>query len=179
MREIEQETFHPFYHEIVEVEQAPDPDEPVSLLKTLWPGFLLGQMLFCRAGMRIRAGAHVVRKDIAERSRLYWAYARNNRPADDQSYGWGHNSQWGTDFRRDYITNDAFYYNVDGEADIHAGGYYLDDYGDVDTEEGSDDPYNTLPVRIELLTQRCFIITPERAGQEYPYSLTYREPRQA
>jgi len=87
MRAIEQETFHPFYHEIVEVEQAPDPDESITLLETIWPGFMLGQMLFCRAGARIRAGAHVARKDIAERSRLYWAYARNNRPTYGTGFG--------------------------------------------------------------------------------------------
>ncbi|MGE5334723.1 MAG: hypothetical protein ACM3N4_08495, partial [Nitrososphaerota archaeon] len=62
----QQPTFHPFYHEIVEVEQAPDPDEPISLLEILWPGFLLGQMMFCRAGVRIRAGERIVHKDLAE-----------------------------------------------------------------------------------------------------------------
>ena len=175
MREIEQHAFHPFYHEIVEVEQAPDPDEPISLLETLWPGFLLGQMLFCRAGVRIRAGAHVARKDIAERSRLYWAYARNNRPADDQSYGWGHNSQWATDFRRDYIADDAYSYNVDGS--VEAPAVDLDVYGDVASEESRADPYNAPSVRMELLTHRCFIITPERDGEEYPYNLTHRELR--
>jgi hypothetical protein len=177
MREIGQETFHPFYHEIVEVEQASDPDEPITLLETIWPGFMLGQMMFCRAGVRIRAGAHVARKDIAERSRLYWAYARNNRPPHDLSHGWGHNSQWGTDFRRDYVAEDAYYYNVDGEAEVHEGGYYLDIYGRVDTKADADEPYNTLPVRMELLTHRCLIITPERASEEGPYHLTYREPK--
>lgn len=175
MREIEQRAFHPFYHEIVEVEEAPDPDEPISLLETLWPGFLLGNMLFCRAGVRIRAGAHVVRKDIAERSRLYWAYTRNNRQANDLSYGWGHNSQWATNFRRDYVADDAYYYNVDGGVEAHD--VDLDVYGHVASEEDLDDPYNAPPVRMELLTHRCFIITPERVGEEYPYDLTYREPR--
>jgi hypothetical protein len=29
------------------------------------------------------------------------------------SHGWGANSQWGTDFRRDYIVGDELHYNVD------------------------------------------------------------------
>jgi hypothetical protein len=32
LEEFHHPTFHPFYHEIVEVEQALDPDEPISLI---------------------------------------------------------------------------------------------------------------------------------------------------
>ena len=170
MQEVNHRTFHPFYHEIVDVEQVSDSDEPISLVETLWPGFLLGHMLFCRAGVRVRGGEHFIRKDIAENSRLYWAYTRNNRQTVDRSHGWGHNSQWGTDFRRDYVTHDAYYYNVDGGIDIH-------DY-EWSTEQSSDDnPNLTLPQRIELLTNRCFIITPERFYDEELWDIHYREPR--
>jgi hypothetical protein len=174
LTEIEHPTFHPFYHEIVEVEQAQDPDEPIQLLQTLWPGFLLGQMLFCRAGVRIRAGERVAHKDLAEHSRLYWAFWRNNRPANDRSHGWGSNSQWSTSFRRDYVDEETYYYNVDGEADVHdewtgtAGG--PNDHGD---------PSLTLPMRIELLTNRCFIRTPERWYNEDFEHVTYQEPKGA
>lgn len=176
MQRADQPTFHPFYHEIVEVEQAPDSDEPISLVETLWPGFLLGHMLFCRAGVRVRGGEHVIRKDIAENSRMYWTYARHNRKAIDASHGWGHNSQWGTDFRRDYVTKEAYYYNVDGEDDIYE-----------DEKFAETDPYNlgpeyhnpdlTPPQRIELLTNRCFIITPERWFDEFLDNARYREAR--
>ena len=35
-------------------------------------------------------------------------------PASDLSHGWGHNSQWRTDFRRDYEESAELHYNVDG-----------------------------------------------------------------
>jgi hypothetical protein len=107
--------FHPFYHEIVTVEQADDRQEPISLTGTLWTGFMLGQMMFCRAGVSVCGGSDHIVKEIAETSRIYWTYQRNNRRARDLSRGWGHNSQWGADFRRDYLAPDAFHYNVDGE----------------------------------------------------------------
>lgn len=169
MQQVEQPVFHPFYHEIVEVEQAPDPDEPVTLVETIWPAFLLGHMLFCRAGVKVRGGEQFIRKVIAENSRLYWAYTRNNRQAVDLSHGWGHNSQWGTDFRRDYVDDDAYYYNVDGDFDIHE---------EVRAEyRNGEEPVLTLPQRIELLTNRCFILTPERFYHEEFWDVCYREPR--
>lgn len=171
LTEIRQLSFHPFYHEIVEVEQALDPDEPISLLEILWPGFLLGHMLFCRAGVRIRAGERVVHKDLAEHSHLYWAFLRNNRPAVDASHGWGHNSQWTTDFRRDYVDDVAYYYNVDGTIDIHD-----ESTGTPGEPNDHGDPHLTLPMRIELLTHRCFIRTPERSYNEDFDDVTYREP---
>jgi len=70
MRAIEQEIFHPFFHEIVEVMQSPDPDEPISLDIVMWSGFMLGSLLFCRAGVRVRGGVGQIKKEIAERSKL-------------------------------------------------------------------------------------------------------------
>ncbi len=172
LEEFRHATFHPFYHEIVEVEQSPDPDEPISLLGIIWPGFMLGQMMFCRAGVRIRGGVHFVRKDLAEHSRLYWAFVRRNRPAVDSSHGWGHNSQWSTDFRRDYVDQDAYYYNVDGYIDVHDASV-----GEPGEPNRDEDPHLTLPMCIELLTNRCFIRTPERSYDEGFGDVTYREPR--
>jgi hypothetical protein len=76
MTPIHQESFWPFFHEVVEVEQAPDDDEPISVLEERWPGFMLGQLLICRAGVRVRGGRQHIRKEIAERSTLYWTQAR-------------------------------------------------------------------------------------------------------
>lgn len=176
MQQADQPTFHPFYHEIVDVDQATDPDEPITLVETLWPAFLLGHMLFCRAGVRVRGGQHFIRKDIAENSRLYWTYARHNRTAVDLSHGWGHNSQWSTDFRRDYVTQGAYYYNVDGEDDIREDGK-IAEANDLFVENGSSDPALTRSQRIELLTNRCFIITPERRFEESSETDRYRELR--
>jgi hypothetical protein len=177
LEEFHQPTFHPFYHEIVEVEQALDQDEPISLVENVWPGFMLGQMMFCRAGVRVRGGEHVVRKGLAEHSHLYWAFVRHNRPAVDLSHGWGHNSQWTTDFRRDYVDEQAYYYNVDGDIDIFASGYYHDLNGDIDTEGDFEQPCLDLPDRIQLLTHRCFIATPERRYDENLWHVTYQEAK--
>ncbi|MFD0531918.1 hypothetical protein ACFQ1I_43790 [Kitasatospora arboriphila] len=47
--------FDPFLHEIVEVEQADDPAAPIEVTEVLWPGLMLGELLFSRAGVRVRA----------------------------------------------------------------------------------------------------------------------------
>lgn len=170
--EFRQPIFHSFYHEIVEVEQSPDPDEPISLLGIVWPGFMLGQMMFCRAGVRVRGGQRFVRKDTAEHSHLYWAFVRRNRPADDRSHGWGHNSQWSTSFRRDYVDHDSYFYNVDGGIDIQD-----DSTGAPGYPYREGDHHLTLPMRIELVTNRCFIRTTERSYIEDFDDVTYREPK--
>jgi hypothetical protein len=110
---------------------------------------------------------------------MYWAYTRRNRPAADLSHGWGSNSQWATDFRRDYVTADAYVYNVDGTINLGKDRRFVDVHpiGDRDEIDEADAPYNTRPVLIELLTHRCFTVTPGRASGEFPYNLTLREPR--
>lgn len=165
----EAQPFHPFYHEIVAVEQAEDPAEPIRVTATLWGGFLLGRMLFARAGVAVRGGREHVVKAIAETSRIYWTYWRNNRHAVDASHGWGHNSQWSTDFRRDYVTDEAYYYNVDGTTPL------LDADGRVDpaatTEELS--PRGA----IEVMTYRCLVTEPEGFWNVELAGFTHREPR--
>jgi len=165
----ETRAFHPFYHEIVTVEQADDPQEPIALTGTLWTGFMLGKLMFCRAGVSVRGGrAHIV-KEIAETSRIYWTFLRNNRQAVDLSHGWGHNSQWSTDFRRDYAAEDAYHYNVDGEHPLI----------ETDGAGGSERGWGELSVdsSIELMSNRCFVRTTEHLYDEALYSAFYSEPR--
>lgn len=164
--EINQVEFHPFFHEIVEVEQTRDSNEPITILETFWPGFMLGTMLFSRAGIKVRGGVNHIRKEVAEQSTLYWTYIRRNRPVDDLSHGWGSNSQWRTTLRRDYHTETAFYYNID---------------------EMSEEGTTTLPAlyqealtadeRIELLRNRCFIKTTKPHQDLFPYNDFYIEQR--
>lgn len=141
--------FHPFYHEIVNVEQADDPDEPIQVVRTMWPGLLLGRMLFSRAGVQARGGTNHIVKRTAETSRLYWAYARRNRPTYDDSHGWGHNSQWTTDFRRDYVTAEAYEYNVDADNPL------VDADGQLNSYVASQGL--VIQEAIEVLRNRCFI----------------------
>jgi hypothetical protein len=111
--EITEEAFHPFFHEIVAVQAADDPDQPPVLVREQWPGFLVGSLLLARAGVTVQAGARWLDPRVAARSPMYWAWWRRNRVAVDESRGWGPNSQWRTDFRRDYYVDGQAYYNVD------------------------------------------------------------------
>jgi hypothetical protein len=111
--QVAEERFHPFFHEIVAVEAADDPDQPPELVAEHWPGFLAGALLLARAGVTVRAGARWLNPEVAERSPLYWAWWRRRRLAVDESRGWGPNPQWRTDFRRDYYVAGQVFYNVD------------------------------------------------------------------
>jgi len=144
--------FDPFLHEIVEVDQAEDPDAPITVTELVWPGLMLGQLMFARAGVRIRAGANHAQRDVADRSPLYATFLRRHRPTIDPSLGWGHNSQWDTDFRRDYRTDHAVHLNIDATGQI-----------DVPGLEDEINPLLTIDERRDLLRHRCLLRTPDAA----------------
>ncbi|WP_437976100.1 hypothetical protein WMF11_00870 [Sorangium sp. So ce295] len=155
---VQASSFSPFHHEIVAVEYADDRRQPVSLVSCSWPCLMLGDMLFSRAGARVRGGREIIRKDVAESSTMYWAYRRKNRPQQDLSHGWGSNSQWRTAFRRDYRVGQRLYYNVDGKRDL----------GTLESTVEDDDGL-TREERVELLTNRCFIFTMKPHDDLWPY----------
>ncbi len=75
---------------------------------------MIGELVFTRAGAHVRAGpAHAV-PGIADRSTLRWEYWRRHRTTSDGPFWWGHNSQWKTELRRDYITSSGHVYDYDG-----------------------------------------------------------------
>ncbi|MFG2140807.1 hypothetical protein [Streptomyces sp. NPDC048650] len=145
--------FDPFHHEIVEVRQADDPDAPIQVTEVAWPGLMLGDLLFSRAGVRVRAGRNHAQRGVADRFPLYWAHRRSYRPAVDLSHGWGSNSQWATDLRLDYRTTTSPLLNVaeDGDIDLPA-----DLYGEA--------ALLTPAERRELLRNRCLLRAPEAAS---------------
>jgi hypothetical protein len=155
---VERPDFHPFHHEIVTVDQSTDENAGPELVETYWSAWTLGPLLISRAGCRIRAGRRHLLKEVAERSTLYWAYARNHRPTDDPSKGWGGNSQWRTAFRRDYALDGALHYNVDGRE--HPGGA---------------DPELTDADRAELVRHRCFVTSTRRSDDRWPYGFRLTE----
>lgn len=154
------ERYTAFDCEIVTVAGTADDAAPAELVDVRWPGLMLGELLICRAGVTVRAGATVMNPLIASSSPMYWAYRRRTRPHEDLSHGWGHNSQWRTSFRRDYRIARRTYYNVDGERDL-----LVDDLSDA--LDG--DPPLTRSERIELLLNRCFILTPKPGHDRWPY----------
>lgn len=141
--------FDPFLHEIVEVEQAEDPDEPIGVTEVVWPGLWHGHLLFSRAGVRIRAGARHAERGVADRAPLYWTYLRRHRPTEDLSHGWGHNSQWRTDFRVDVRTPEGDFVNVCEKGDVDAA---LDNGVDA---------LLTPAERRELVRHRSLVRTPD------------------
>jgi hypothetical protein len=146
--------FHPFLHEIAAVEEAPDPDEPPSVVSWRWPGFFVGRMLVARAGVTVRAGRHQLRSDVAATSPMHWAWARRSRPSHDLSHGWGHNSQWRTDFRRDYLIDGVLHYNVEARWPRTA-----------EREE---------PVPDDLIRHRCDVL--EATEEQWPWDTYLNEP---
>jgi hypothetical protein len=84
---------------------------------------------------------------------------------EDLSLGWGHNSQWGTDFRRDYEDAEHFYFNVDGAVDLRIP---LSEQQEV--WDGLADL--SLDARRELLVHRCFVKCPLRHDDRWPYADT-------
>jgi len=151
--------FHPFHHEIVSVDEAPAESAAPELVEVLWPGYTLGPLLVSRAGARVRAGRAHLRKEIAERSTLYWAFARNHRPATDPSAGWGSSSRWRTEFRCDFAIDGRLHYNA----------FAREMPGGPDDGLSEDE-------RLELLRHRCFVTRARQHDDLWPYGLSHTEP---
>jgi hypothetical protein len=154
---IEGGAFHPMRHEIVEVIE--DGSEGITVEHCFWPGWMWGEMVFSRAGVRVRSGR--LHKQTAERSPLYFTWWRPHRDTEDLSHGWGSNSQWRTDFRRDYQTATELRYNVDGKWPVGNEVVQRPD-SDLNAEE-----------RIELLTHRGFVRSQKRPWGRWPYQDTH------
>jgi hypothetical protein len=159
LERVERAGFHPFYHEVMTVDQLADDDAAPAVEEILWPAYTLGTLLITRAGCRVRAGRRHLVKEVAERSTLYWAYARNHRPAADLSHGWGSSSQWRTRFRRDYAVDGRLFYNVDAKP-----------------QQGPEmNPELDAGERAELLRHRCFVTCRKPGDDLWPYGLSLVE----
>ena len=152
------ERWSPFHHEIVGLTPIADPARPARILKYHWPCLMLGPMLFMRAGVTVSAGSAHMAPGIADQSTLYWAHRRKTRPHQDLAHGWGSNSSWRTDFRRDYLLDGSFHFNVDGDIDLSKV-----PTGDVD------DAGLSAQERRELLVNRCFVVCTKDHADLFPY----------
>jgi hypothetical protein len=159
LRVVQADTFSPFHHELVTVEQAEDDASPILLQREYCPTLMLGDMLFSRAGVAVKGGRRRVRKAIAENSTLYWAYSRENRPTSDLSCGWGGTSQWRTCFRRDYCIGKYIFMNVDGNYDL----------ANLHPEQAND---LTSCERVEWLLHRCLVTSPKPHDDLFPFKDT-------
>lgn len=151
--------FTPLLHEIVAVTEDDHDGAPIRLDgPAVWPGWMAGPLVMMRAGVRVRGGRSHLRKDIAERSTLYWAWRRDHRPVQDLSRGWGSNSQWRTKQRRDYLIDGVARYNVDASP-----------YKDEDLELNDDEA-------AELIRHRCFLRCERPDDDLWPYDTGLVEP---
>ncbi len=166
-------TFHPFYHEIVEVIYDDEfPIGEVAVSYVYWPGLMFGDMMFSRAGVQVLCREGTLIKEIAENSTIFFTYDRSNRLTCDLSQGWGSNSQWGTDFRLDYEDATSFYFHVQGKCPLG------EDYAATLSpflRDHLDDL--TIDERIELLINRCFVACPKDDWERWPFSDRYKMPK--
>lgn len=157
MAVVHETAFDPFFHEIVAVEQSDTSDDPIEIVDTVWPGLIWGDMLFSRSGVRVRAGANQAVAGYADQSTLHEVFLRRHRPTSDRSLAGGSNSQWKTDFRRDYLTSDGYHFNVDGKDDADQSGAAAQ---------------LTVDQRHDLLRHRC-LLRPIAAVEGEPYPGNY------
>jgi hypothetical protein len=155
---ITEQAYSPFFHEIVEVIATDNKGAGIEIDHTFWPGLMFGDLLFARAGVRIRCHPSRIRKEYAETTLLCFAYLRYRRRAADLSLNWLGMSQWRTEFRLDYVDGNVYRFNVDGAVDISGSKPHvlrgIEDYG------------GELPIELrrELLVNRCFV------SRAYPWS---------
>ena len=153
--------FHPFFHEVLSVRESGEATAPVEVLDVRWPCFMLGDLLFCRAGVSVSAGRSHLVPEIAGSSKLYWTHRRKDRPHEDLSHGWGGRSQWSTPLRRDYRRAGRHHFNVDGRR-------RLDD-------PGADVRGLSAATLIELVRHRCLVRTRLDDSDLCPYPYSYVE----
>jgi hypothetical protein len=110
---VTQASFDPILHEIITCQAASEPDAPIQVTGHAWPALIIGELVFTRAGVHVRAGSEHAVPDVADRSTLHCEYWRRHRTTSDGSFWWGHNSQWRTEIRRDYITSRGRVYDFD------------------------------------------------------------------
>ncbi|MFZ6768221.1 tetratricopeptide repeat protein [Undibacterium sp. Di26W] len=157
--------FHTFDCEVVEIEQTED--ETIEITKIFWPAIMLGNMMFSRAGVSVRAPKHLLTKGIAESHCLYWTYERESR-----SKSFHENSNDWIAFRRDFDLGDRYAYNVDGGGSIETFDLCNPFDGDfVDSDL-------TVEQRIDLLRYRCIVNMERNQYQDFwPFYDYYEEPK--
>lgn len=174
-------SYHPFWCEIVAVEPSEEADDLPQIQDVLWPALCFGDLLIARAGVKVRAGQNQVHPEVALKSPLYFAYSRLGRRASDLSHGWGHNSQWRTSFRRDYLAHGHYIFNADGKPNFEERPF-LESMPPHQWDNlapktffasAIGDGYGlSIEQREELLFNRCFVRSQRDEDDFWPYDDT-------
>jgi hypothetical protein len=158
-RPVTQTNFDPILHEIITCKPDGDPDAPIQVTGQAWPALMIGELVFTRAGVHVRAGSLHAVPAIADRSTLHWEYWRRHRTTSDGSFFWGHNSQWRTELRRDYITSRGRVYDFDA----------LSSYSrrKRQTLTGDSDPQPLTADQASFIKNRCQLRTNDEPDFHY------------
>jgi hypothetical protein len=158
--------FSPLRHEVVRASVDPALGDSLRVEHADWPGLMLGQLVFARAGVHVGCGPTApLDPHIAERSTLYFAHQRFHRAANDLSHGWGHNSRWRTQFHFFYEEEALAVFNAYGTIDLARPPPYKVHGGDPNEEL-------PLAARRELLMHRSLVVSPGRSDDWFPYGDT-------
>ena len=163
--------FSPLTCEIGAISNDDIPAEAgIRFLSTHWSGLMFGDMVFARCTKTVICHESLgLVAGIADESTLHFTNQRRNRPANDLSHGWGHNSRWRTDFHRSYRTAGIDFYNVDAPIDIGIPKARL-------AKAGSPPAELSLDQARELLMHRGFVRTPDiDEGWPYDWRLAMRD----
>lgn len=170
--------YHPFFHEVAAAVPDSALGDAILVDKEVWPGLRFGDLVFARAGVRVRCGPDApFDPALAARSTLYFAWTRVYRPTCDLSHGWGSGSQWGTDLRRDYADGAVLRYNVDGCVRLTGDAIIPPPPPHDRSDDDADLCGDLTPAeRVELLIHRCFVRTAKPHKDLWPFDDTYAEP---
>lgn len=158
--------YHPFDCEIVKAECG---EPSFSLLEPRFPALMLNNLIIKRGGVILAMNPSEYRIDLMNNATIYWAYWRQCRPSQDQSRGWGSNSQWRTDFRFDFECENGFLYNAQGKINISTV-----------NEEASEELRHydiSFAEARELTKYRHFITCTKKDDDLYPYKYKLLEPK--
>ncbi len=158
--------FTPFYCEIIEAKE----DSIDFCIKNIsFPAVHLGNLVLKKAGVIVGLNTNNYNLSLVNNATIYWAFRRKNRKHQDLSHGWGHNSQWRTDFRFDLETEGSFIYNLYGSKDLSSNN---DSVKNELKEQGL-----LLIEAIELTKNRHFITSVKNDGDLFPYDFKYVEDK--
>lgn len=156
--------FNKFDCEIIE---AVNGQNNFEIMECLYPSVRIQNLLIKRAGVIISLNQNDCDLDLINNSKIYWTFRRKNRIFQDLSHGWGHNSQWRTEFRMDIETENSYIYNKSGSIDLNKMTENL--------EQELKEQNLAINEAIELTTFRHFITTVKDDNDLFPYKFKFEE----
>ena len=152
-----------------EILRSIEGNENFEIINCLFPSVKLGKLLIKRSGVIITNKTTDYNLDLINNSIIYWASRRKNKGYRDLSQGWGSNSQWITEFRIDFETDEMYIYNSNGKFDLNE----LSD----DTLTELNEQNLEINEAIEILTNRNFIKCKKDDKDLFPYDFKYSEKK--